>query len=95
MSEIQKRTVTNAKGKKETVVYVKTKNGKWIQLLNPSQKGRKYSKELKSRKSVYNGRPLAPTQLSFRSGYLKARSDNAGAWKANKAKKAAKRAAKK
>ena len=95
MSEIQKRTVTNANGKKETVVYAKNKNGKWVQLLNPSQRGRKYALELKNGRELYTNKPLRDTQKAHRSGYLKARSDNTKAWKANKAKKAAKKAAKK
>lgn len=89
MSEIQRRTVTNAKGKKETVVFAKTKDGKWIRLLNPAQKGRKYASDLRLGRDTFTGKPLRDTQKAHRSGYLKARSDNAKAWKARKAKRAA------
>ena len=80
--------------KLENRIQVMNKNGKWVDLLNPSQKGRKYAKELKNKKCVYTGKDLSKTQLSFRSGYLKARSDNAGAYNSRKKKNAEKRAAK-
>ena len=91
MSEIQRKTVTNARGKKETVVYAKNKKGKWIQLLNPAQRGRKYAKELSTGREMYTNKPLRDTQKAHRSGYLKARADNAKAYKAAKAKRAARR----
>lgn len=55
------------------------KQGKTRHLLNPSEKGRKYSKELKDGKDVFTGKALSDTQKSFRSGYLKSRTDNAKA----------------
>lgn len=66
--------------------------------LNPAEKGRKYSNELKSKLRVTNdgevktdaaGVPLPMTdvQRSYRQGYLAARSDNAKAYKYNKEKK--------
>jgi len=91
MSEIQKRTVTRPNGKKETVVYAKNKHGKWVMLLNPSQRGRKYAKDLSLGRDSITGKPLRDTQKAHRSGYLKARADNAKAWKAARAKRAAKR----
>lgn len=91
MSEIQKRTVTRPNGKKETVVYAKNRKGKWIMLLNPAQRGRKYAKDLSLGRDSVTGKPLRDTQKAHRSGYLKARSDNAKAYKSRKAKRAASR----
>lgn len=71
----------------EKVVKVERANGRKITLLNPAQRGRKYAKELKHKSDVYTGEKLRNTQLSFRSGYLKARADNAKAYKHNQKKK--------
>lgn len=91
MSNIERRSVNGPSGKKETVIYAKNKKGRWVRLLNPDQRGRKYSKELHLGQEVDTGKPLRNTQKAFRSGYLKAREDNAKAYKSNKAKRAASR----
>ena len=85
--------IPGTKKLEKRIQYI-NKDGKWVELLNPSQKGRKYAKEVKNKKCVYTGKDLSKTQLSFRSGYLKARSDNAGAYNSRKKKNAEKRAAK-
>lgn len=69
---------------------VQGKKGKVV-LYNPAEKGRKYATELKhkQRHSGLTGEfkeELTPTQLAFRAGYLKARSDGAKAYKAKLAK---------
>ena len=87
-------------------ILVETRNGKKVRLLTPDQKGAKAALELKQGvkhtnfgkvKRDENGSPLKLTkaQRSYRAGYLDARNDNAKAYKANKAKRAARRAAKK
>lgn len=79
-------------------VRVKSKNGKMITLLNPSEKGRKYAAELKAGiratnnhevKRDKNGKKITLTksQRAWRSGYLTARKDNAKAYKSNLKKK--------
>ncbi|MDR2047058.1 MAG: hypothetical protein LBP79_04040 [Clostridiales bacterium] len=55
---------------------VKNKNGKTVILLNPAEKGVRYSHELKF-KTKRNGKPLTPAEAGFRMGYLKARSEEA------------------
>lgn len=76
----------------------KTKKGKNVTLLNPSEKGGKFARELKSGigetnlgevKTHKNGKPkkLSDTQKSYRSGYLQARKDSAAAYKAKHKKK--------
>ncbi len=78
---------------KQGVELVNTKTGSNFTLLNPSGKGKKYSKELKTNKSYTNdgrvklndkGKPLSLTkqQRAFRAGYLQARTDAAKAYKA-------------
>ena len=61
---------------------IKTKNGKVITLLNPSERGRKYAKELHTGVDAFTGEVLSPRRKAFRSGYLKARRDSARAFKA-------------
>lgn len=79
-------------------VKVKNKDGKVVTLLNPSEKGHKYAKELKYGAKVTNeGKfkvdenrkaiKLTDTQASYRSGYLAAQKDSANAYKARKAKR--------
>ena len=76
----------------------KSKSGKRIALLNPAEKGRKYSLELKHKKGLTNfgkrkldkngyTKRLTKEQLSYRAGYLDARKDSAKAYKSNKKKK--------
>ena len=83
---------------------MKTKSGKEIRLLTPSQKGAKAAVELKKGVKLTNfgkvkrdkgGNPLKlnKAERSYRAGYLDARTDNAKAYKHNKKKRAARRAA--
>ncbi|MGE4321003.1 MAG: hypothetical protein AB7E61_06120 [Acholeplasmataceae bacterium] len=76
----------------------KSKNGKDVVLLNPSEKGSKYVRELKSGIAETNlgevklgkdGKPqkLTKRQRAFRSGYLQSRTDGAKAYKAKNKKK--------
>ena len=57
------------------------KNGNTRTLFTPAERGRKYCDELKSGKDKFTGKELSNTQKSFRSGYLKSRTDNAKAHK--------------
>ena len=93
-----------AKAKAKKQIIVETKNGKKIRLLTPDQKGAKAAVELKRGVRLTNmgqvkrnedGSPqkLTKAQRSYRAGYLNARSDNAKAYKHNKAKRAARRVA--
>ncbi len=82
-------------GKREKHYYIEREDGSQIHLLNPDQRGRKYSSELKTKKETFSQKDLSNTQLAYRSGYLRSRSDNAKAHKKNKEKRAAARAAKK
>ena len=77
------------------VTVVNKRTGNVVTLLNPAQKGRKYSVELKHGKALTNDgrrkltkngtqKKLTNTQKAFRSGYLQARKDNAKCWKAKK-----------
>ena len=81
---------------------IKTKNGKKVTLLNPAEKAAKAAAELRvgvhgtndqKIKRDKHGKPitLTATEKAWRSGYLAARKDSAKCYKANKAKKAAKR----
>ena len=87
-------------------IIVETKNGKKVRLLTPAQKGAKAAVELKKGVKMTNfgqvkrnkdgsPRKLNGKERAYRAGYLNARNDNAKAYKANKAKKAAHKAAKK
>ena len=78
-------------------IKVKTKKGKEKTLLNPAQKGRKFSEELRTgakftnsgdAKLDKNGRAIMLTDVekAYRSGYLDSRSDSAKAYKYNKNK---------
>ncbi len=78
------------------VVFNKSKR-KNVTLLNPAEKGRKFSAELKAGihatndgriKKGKNGKSirLSDTQKAYRAGYLASRSDNAKCFKANKKK---------
>jgi len=82
-------------GKDEKVYYVEGPNGEKKILLNPDQRGRKFAQDLHNKKDGFTKQPLSNTQLAYRSGYLRSRSDNAKAYKKNKAKKAEARKAKK
>lgn len=73
-------------------VVVQNRQGNDVVLLNPAEKGLKYSLELKHKKALTNtGRrkmgkdgkqvKLTNEQLAFRSGYLQAQKDSAKAFK--------------
>lgn len=73
------------------------KKGEVKKLLNPSEKSSKYAYELKNDVLITNDNQLkrnkkgdpkriTDSQIAFRRGYLKARSDNAKAFNYNKAK---------
>ena len=76
---------------------VLNKNGEPIRLLNPYEKSKKYAYELKYQilitnfKEVKKNKDVSPkritdSQIAFRRGYLKARLDNAKAYKYNNSK---------
>ena len=56
----------------------KTKTG--IILRNPSEKGKRYARQLKNGKVAETGKSLSKEDRAFRSGYLTARSDSAKAY---------------
>ena len=87
-------TRKNRKGKSEKVYYIEGEDGKRKYIFNPSQRGEKYAKELNTKEDAFTKQKLSNTQLAYRSGYLKSRSDNARAHNYNKRKKAEARAAK-
>lgn len=72
---------------------VKTKNGKTVFLLNPSEKAKKYSIEIKHKKALTNNGmrkidektgkqiKLSGKQLAFRAGYLAHQKDSNNAFK--------------
>lgn len=62
---------------------IQSKSGKKIVLLNPAEKGKRFSRQLKSGKG-FNGEKLTASQRAFRSGYLAARSDSAKAYKSKR-----------
>ena len=75
-------------------VVVENRNGKMVTLLNPSERARKFSIELKHGKALTNNAKrkmgkdgkqikLTKEQKAFRSGYLQARKDSANAFKSN------------
>ena len=77
--------------------YYDKKRGKYITLLNPAEKGKKYATELKHNKHITNdgvikknkkgqAKKLSDTQKAYRSGYLTARKDNAKCYKAQSRK---------
>lgn len=76
---------------------VKTKRGKFITLLNPSEKAEKYASELRTGMRYTNDGAYKPDKngeiglskegRAYRSGYLDARKDNARAYKHNKKNK--------
>ena len=79
-----------------TRVYDK-RRGKYITLLNPAEKGRKFAVELKNDKHITNEglikktkngkvKTLSDTAKAYRSGYLQARKDNAKCFNSKKRK---------
>lgn len=87
-------TRKNKKGKDEKVYYIENPDGSRKILMNPAQRGAKYANDIKKKKDGFTNKQLSNTQLAYRSGYLKSRSDNAKAYNKNKAKKAEARKAK-
>ncbi len=63
---------------------VTTKSGKQIRLLDPSEKAKRYSKQLKHGSIRETGELLSDEQKAWRKGYLSARSDSAMAYCSNK-----------
>ena len=66
-------------------IFDKQGNKKTV-LLNPSEKGQRYSRELK-KGTNHKGQTLNEKQRAYRGGYLDARRDNADAYRYNKAKR--------
>lgn len=57
---------------------VKTKSG--IVLRNPSEKAKRFARQLKSGEVNETGKKLSNSDKAYRAGYLQARSDNAKAY---------------
>lgn len=55
---------------------IKTKIGKKVVLLNPAERGKRYSRELANGKK-FDGTPLTDTQAAFRMGVLNERKTQA------------------
>lgn len=66
---------------------IKTKKGNKIVLRNPSEKAKRYARQLRKGIVQETGEKLDTFQIGFRVGYLKARSDNAKAYNARKKNK--------
>lgn len=64
---------------------IETKKGKKVVLLNPAERSKRYSRELKKGKKV-DGTPLTETEAAFRMGVLNERKMQAKIFKKNKAK---------
>lgn len=72
-------------------VLTRKDTGEVITIYNPAEKSRKYASDLHYGVDTVRGNDLTDTQLAWRSGYLKARKDNAKAYKANQKRKAYKK----
>lgn len=68
--------------------YYRKDTGEAFTIYNPAEKSQKYASDLKYGVDTNNGKTLTKTQSAWRSGYLKARKDNAKAFKANQKSKA-------
>lgn len=79
-------------------VVVKTRRGKEVTLLNPSEKGNKFANELRNNcKQTNDGHfklnrhgqciELNDAERAYRAGYLAAQKDSANAFKHNRKKK--------
>ena len=55
---------------------IKTKNGKTVVLLNPAERGKRYSRELANGRK-HDGTPLTETEAAFRMGVLNERKTQA------------------
>lgn len=62
---------------------VRTKRGKRIVLLNPSEKAKRYARQMRNGVVRETGKKLSPTDLAYRAGYLAARNDSAKAFRSN------------
>jgi len=60
----------------------KTQSG--IVLRNPSEKAKRYARQMKSGVIRETGKKLTNTDMAYRAGYLDARQDSADAYNANK-----------
>ena len=87
MGKLEITSIGLMKGAKKMAKIFKSKNGKKIVLRNPSEKGKRYARQLKTGVVSETGKKLSNTDRAFRFGYLKSRSDNAKAFKHNKSKK--------
>ena len=81
-------------------VVVTNRRGKQVTLLNPSEKGHKYAREIKDNMKFTNDGqvkcddtgyvpPLTDEERSYRAGYLDAQKDSAKCYKARQKKFAA------
>lgn len=66
---------------------ITTKNGHKIVLLNPSEKSKRFARQMKNGVIKETGKKLSPTDYAFRAGYLEARKDIAKAFNSNKKKR--------
>lgn len=66
---------------------ITTKNGHEIVLLNPSEKSKRFARQMKNGVIKETGKELTPTDYAFRAGYLQARQDSAKAFNSNRKKK--------
>ena len=64
-----------------------SKKGNKVVLRTPSEKGKRYARQLKANRIQETGKELSDTDRAFRIGYLTSRSDNAKAYKSIKSKK--------
>ena len=69
-------------------IYIRKDTGEAFTIYNPAEKSEKYASDLKYGVDTVRGNELSDTQAAWRSGYLKARKDNAKAYKANQKRKA-------
>ena len=67
--------------------FYQAKSGVKIVLRDPSEKGKRFARQLKNGRVTETGKKLSNTDKAFRIGYLTARSDNAKAFKCNQRKK--------
>jgi hypothetical protein len=81
-----KTSKIKAKDGKAIGTKVQRDDGSVVHLLTPEGRGRKYAAELKAGADVFTGEKLTPTQASWRSGYMQARTDSAAAYNANNGK---------
>ena len=65
---------------------LENKNGKRVVLLNPAERGKRYSRELKNGVK-HDGTPLTDTEAAFRMGVLNERSTQAKIYNKQNGKK--------